>query len=137
MPAHVNDTHIALISKKLITSILADYRQISLCNAIYKIIAKPIANRLKPYLLALKSWKCKAFMLKIDLAKAFDGMEWNFIVAALTRKGLHSHFINLIYACISSPTFPIFINGQPFANFRGDSSTRLSLISLFICPCYK
>jgi hypothetical protein len=23
---------------------------------------------------ALKSWKCKAFMLKIDLAKAFDRM---------------------------------------------------------------
>jgi hypothetical protein len=110
---------------------------------IYKIIAKCIASRLKPHLpdyihpyqqafikgrrisnniiiaqeiahcFALKSWKNKAFMLKIDLAKAFDRVEWNFIVTALARKGLHSHFINLIHACIASPTFFVIINGQP------------------------
>jgi hypothetical protein len=59
-------------------------------------------------------------MLKIDLAKAFDRMEWNFIVAALSRKGLHGHFINQVHACISSPTFSVVINGQPFASFRSD-----------------
>jgi hypothetical protein len=72
---------------------------------IYKIIVKCIANRLKPHLLDyihplqqafiegrrisnniiiaqeimhsfdLSSWKNKAFMLKIDLAKAFDRLE--------------------------------------------------------------
>ena len=57
-------------------------------------------------------------MLKIDLVKASDHLEWNFIVAALARKGLHAHFINLIYACISSPTFSVVINGQPFAKFH-------------------
>ena len=117
MPAHINDTHIALIPKKLVTLVHADYRPISLCNVIYKIIAKCIANRLKPHLpdhihqsqqafiegrrisnniiiaqeithsFALSSWKEKAFMLKIDLAKAFDRLEWNFIVSALIRKG--------------------------------------------------
>ena len=66
---------------------------------------------------ALSTWKDKAFMLKIDLAKAFDMLEWSFIVAALSRKGLHGHFINLIHACISSPTFSIVINGQPYARF--------------------
>jgi hypothetical protein len=101
----------------------------------YKLIAKCIANRLKPHLtdyihpsqqafiegrrissniiiaqeithsFALSSWKNKAFMLKIDLAKVFDRLEWNFIVDALARKGHHDHFINLIYACVSSPTF--------------------------------
>ena len=71
---------------------------------------------------SLKSWNHNAFMLKIDLAKAFDRLEWNFIVAALTRKGLHGHFINLVHACISSPTFLVLINGQPshkFISFRG------------------
>lgn len=106
MPAHINDTHIALIPKKLVPLIPADYRPISLCNVIYKIIAKCIANRLKPHLpdyihpaqqafiegrrisnniiiaqeithsFSLSSWKNKAFMLKIDLAKAFDRLEW-------------------------------------------------------------
>jgi hypothetical protein len=150
MPTHINDTHIALIPKKLVPLIPADYRPISLCNVIYKIIAKCIANRLKPHLpdyihptqqafiegrrisnniiiaqeithsFSLSSWKHKGFMLKIDLAKAFDRLEWNFIVAALTRKGLHGHFINLIHSCISSPTFSVVINGQPFTKFQGN-----------------
>lgn len=63
-------------------------------------------------------------MLKIDLAKAFDRVEWNFIVAALSRKGLHGHFINLVHACISSPTFLVVINGQPFATFHGERGIR-------------
>ena len=154
MPACINETHIALIPKKLVPLVPADYRPISLCNVIYKIIAKCIANRLKPHLpdyihpsqqafiegrrisnniiiaqeithsFALKSWKEKGFMLKIDLAKAIDRIEWNFIVAALIRKGLHPHFINLIHACISTPTFSVIINGQPFAKFKGDRGIR-------------
>jgi hypothetical protein len=56
------------------------------------------------------------FMLKIDLAKAFDRIEWRFIVSALARKGLYNHFIYLVYACISSPTFSVIINGQSFAS---------------------
>ena len=73
---------------------------------------------------SLKSWKQQAFLLKIDLAKAFDQLEWNFIISALSRKGLHSHFINLVYACISSPRFSVIINGQPFANFHSNRGLR-------------
>jgi hypothetical protein len=154
MPAHINDTHIALIPKQLAPLVPADYRPISLCNVIYKIIAKCLANRLKPHLpdyvhqsqqafiegrrisnniiiaqeithsFALSSWKNQDFMLKIDLAKAFDRVECNFIVASLSRKGLHGHFINLIHACVSSPTFSVVINGQPFARFRSDRGIR-------------
>jgi hypothetical protein len=63
-------------------------------------------------------------MLKNDLAKAFDRIEWIFIVFALARKGLHSHFINLIHSCISSPTFSVIINGQSFAHFKSSRGIR-------------
>jgi hypothetical protein len=63
-------------------------------------------------------------MLKIDLAKAFDRLEWHFIASALARKGLHNHFINLIHACISSPTFSVIINGQPFGRFNSSRGIR-------------
>jgi hypothetical protein len=63
-------------------------------------------------------------MLKIDLAKAFDRLEWNFILLALARKGMHGHFINLIHACISTPTFSVIINGQAYANFTSTRGVR-------------
>ena len=63
-------------------------------------------------------------MIKIDLAKAFDRLEWHFVDSALARKGLHAHFINLIHACISSPTFSVIINGQSFARFKSSRGIR-------------
>jgi hypothetical protein len=154
LPPQSNNTHIALIPKKLISQVPVDYRPISLCNVIYKIITKSLANRLKQHLpdhihpsqqafiegrrisdniiiaqeithsFQLSSWQQKAFMLKIDLAKAFDRLEWNFILMALAHKGLHGHFINLIHACISTPSFSVIINGQAYQNFTSSRGVR-------------
>ena len=64
-------------------------------------------------------------MLKIDLAKAFDRIEWNFIVSARARKGLHGNFTSLVYACISTPTFEVIINGHPSRKFKSQTVIRL------------
>jgi hypothetical protein len=51
LPSHVSDTHIAIIPKKAMCQFPSDFCPISLCNVIYKLIAKTLANRLKEQLL--------------------------------------------------------------------------------------
>ena len=50
VPPSLNSTFIALIPKKDKPRSFADFRPISLCNLLYKLIAKVIASRLKPFL---------------------------------------------------------------------------------------
>jgi len=50
MPPGVNDTCIVLIPKVPHPEQLKDFRPISLCNVIYKVVSKCIVNRLRPLL---------------------------------------------------------------------------------------
>ncbi|PKA49314.1 integrator complex subunit 11 [Apostasia shenzhenica] len=51
----VNHTNIVLIPKGASAHNMKDFRPISLCNVLYKIIAKVLANRLKPWLSSIIS----------------------------------------------------------------------------------
>jgi hypothetical protein len=50
MPARVNETAITLIPKKIDPKVLKDFQPISLCNVIYKVVAKCLVNQLWPVL---------------------------------------------------------------------------------------
>jgi hypothetical protein len=62
LPKGLNDTVIVLIPKGTKPESLADYRPISLCNVIYKIISKCLVNRLRPFLDGLISETQSAFV---------------------------------------------------------------------------
>ena len=62
MPANINHTFISLIPKINAPTNPKDFRPISLCNFIYKIISKTIANRLKKIIPKLVSETQSAFM---------------------------------------------------------------------------
>ncbi|CAH9125745.1 unnamed protein product [Cuscuta epithymum] len=50
LPERVNHTHIVLIPKKEHPKVIGDWRPISLCNVVYKIFSKMLANRMKSLL---------------------------------------------------------------------------------------
>jgi hypothetical protein len=150
----INKTFISLIPKKIQPLVPHDYRSIGICKAIYKIISKSTDNRVKDHLpdyihqaqtafiankhissnviitqeiihsFNLKSWQDQAFLLKLNLAKAFDRIEWSFIVTALHRIGFNNHFINLIHACISTSYLSILVNDEPTNYFYPQRGLR-------------
>lgn len=112
LPDSLNENFIALIPKIENHITPVDFRPISLSNALYKLISKILATRLKSFLQKIiapnpnqsafipkrqivdnivitlemlhymqSSKSKKGFLaLKLHLSKAFDKMEWNFIV---------------------------------------------------------
>lgn len=148
-----NTTKIALIPKFPEACRLEDYRPISCCNLVYKIISKIIANRLKPILQVCISRNQVAFlkgrllgenvllaselirgyhnsscpkrsMLKVDIRKAFDTVCWDFILKLLEAQGFPPLFRVWIKECISSPRFSVAINGELAGFFEGKKGLR-------------
>jgi hypothetical protein len=62
MDGVINSTNIALIPRKKTHVSVTEFRPISLCNVVYKIIAKVLVNRLKMVLPSIISPNQSAFL---------------------------------------------------------------------------
>lgn len=151
----VNNTHIVLIPKGKNPSSPRDFRPISLCNVVMKIVSKTVANRIKtilPDLIdeeqsgivsgrlimgnALIVMECfhwlkkkkkgrKGMMaLKLDMSKAYDRLEWDFVIGVLNAMGFLKHLVGLIKRCITTVSYKILINGQPSTVFSPERGLR-------------
>ncbi|CAN1136998.1 Transposon TX1 uncharacterized 149 kDa protein [Linum perenne] len=117
VPSFVNSIYHALIPKKQNATDMKDYRPISCCNVIYKVISKVLANRLSRALPSLIGLDQSAFVkgrlirdnvllaremlrsynkscvsprcaLKIDIMKAFDSVEWGYLLDIMAAMGI-------------------------------------------------
>jgi hypothetical protein len=129
------------------------FRPISLCNVVYKIISKLIAARLKVILPDTISPTQSAFVpgrlitdnvlvayecvhkiknkrkgktglcaVKLDMHKAYDRVEWNFLKEMMIKMGFHCLYVDLIMACITSVSYELRFNSvmsKVFKPLRG------------------
>ena len=79
--------------------------------------------------LSKKKGRVGYMAIKIDLEKAYDKLEWNFIRDTLIRANLLTDLIDIIMSCISSVSTSILFNGKaleviyPSRGIRQEGST--------------
>ena len=68
--------------------------------------------------------KKKGWILKLDLEKAFDRVDWGFLEKVLQGKNFDSKWTSWIMGCIINPKFSIFINGRPRGRVQASRGVR-------------
>lgn len=63
-------------------------------------------------------------MLKVDLRKAFDSVNCEFIISALRDLAILDKFINWIHQCIITPSFSVSVNGSTSGFFKSTKDLR-------------
>ena len=146
----LSTTFLVLIPKKGGAEDLEDFRPISLLERLFKLLAKVLANRLKKVLgnvvyvdqndfvrgrrildaslianEVINSWQKrreKGLICKLDIEKAYDSINWNFLMKVLVKMGFGLRWMEWIWWCISTAKFSVMINGVPagfFSNSKG------------------
>ncbi|KAH0751395.1 hypothetical protein KY285_004543 [Solanum tuberosum] len=148
----LNATYVVLIPKKPGATELRDFRPISLIGGVYKIFAKLLAERVKKVISKLVNKHQMAFiqgrqildaaliasecvdtrikgetpgiMCKLDIEKAYDHVNWDFLINILRQMGFGEKWLKWIGFCIKTVRFSILINGEPAGFFPSERGLR-------------
>ncbi|PKU68054.1 integrator complex subunit 11 [Dendrobium catenatum] len=152
-PKFFSSTYIVLIPKKDGPTQWQDFRPISLCTFLNKLNSKIIAKRLiniLPNIISLNQTgyvkgrsifdnillaqkithdinvKVKGgnVIFKLDVSKAYDNINWNFLYKVLSLFGFNNFFISLIKNSIEDCHFSVIINGKHNGFFKLSKGLR-------------
>ena len=148
----VRSLMLPLIPKKGDAEDIKDYRPISLLGSLYKILAKILANKLRRVMDKVISPSQNAFVegrqildaalianeamdsmlrrndggvvCKLDIEKAYDHLNWEYLLEVMRRIGFGQRWLSLISWCMSTVSFSILINGASAGFFRSTRGLR-------------
>jgi hypothetical protein len=63
-------------------------------------------------------------IISIDAQKAFDKIQYHFMIKALRKLGIEGMYLNLVKAMYDTPTANIILNGEKLKPFPLKSGTR-------------
>ncbi|XP_058742332.1 uncharacterized protein LOC131614798 [Vicia villosa] len=148
-----NSNTIILIPKVSGANSLDQFRPIAVSNFKFKIISKIIADRLAAIMSSLvsteqrgfihgrhihdciglaseafnmldsKAW-CGNLAFKVDIAKAFDTLDWSFLLKVLHQFGFNNIFCDWISSILKSANLSININGALSGYFKCSRGVR-------------
>ena len=75
----------------------------------------------------IDSWqkrKEKGLICKLDIEKAYDSINWQFLLKALQKIGFGSQWLGWMWSCLSSAKFSVLINGVPVGFFPSTKGFR-------------
>ncbi|GJR87788.1 RNA-directed DNA polymerase, eukaryota [Tanacetum coccineum] len=141
-----NSSFVALIPKVLDPKVVSDYRPISLIGSLYKVVTKILASRLSlvisdlisdvqtaflpnrqildgPFIINEILARCKlkkqqAMIFKVDFAKAYDSVRWDYLDDVLISFGFGPKWRSWIRGSLSSGKASILVNGSPTTEFH-------------------
>jgi hypothetical protein len=73
---------------------------------------------------SIKQKNQKALILKLDLKKAFDCIDWEFLRLILHAVGFGDKLTNWILACVTNANFVVLINGEASSFFKSERGLR-------------
>ncbi|XP_062100714.1 uncharacterized protein LOC133806637 [Humulus lupulus] len=149
----MNSTILTLIPKMEHPKTAADYRPIAYCTTLYKCISKMLCHRVSGILPKLVNQNQGAFikdrslahnvlilqdllkgynrkyssprcLLKIDLSKAYDSIDWDFLENLLKAFNFPDRFIRWIMTCMRGASYCLMLNGRLHGNFQGGKGLR-------------
>ncbi|XP_071926190.1 uncharacterized protein [Coffea arabica] len=153
LPRSITATNIVLIPKVQCPQDFTQYRPISLCNFINKVLSRILSDRLAQILPRLISLQQSGFVkgrkivdnfllaqemvtdigkpsrggnvvVKLDMMKTYDRVSWCFLLQVMRRFGFSETWIDVIWRLVSNVWFSVLINGTPQGFFRSTRGLR-------------